>query len=85
MPLEIATKSSTKPSNIVLVAIVGGGDASRPFTFKNLEAPGKFSGIKHPIATTWLTEISRWICLSKVPEDDLWDVVATWMIGGALT
>ena len=66
-------------------ATVGGGGSERPFTIKNLEAPSKFSGIKHPITTTWLTEISCWIHLSKVPEIDQWDVLATHMIGGALT
>ena len=29
--------------------------------------------------------MSHWIRLSKVPETDLWDVVATQMFGGALT
>ena len=29
-------------------------------------------------------EISHWIRLSKAPKIDLWDVVATRMIGGAL-
>ena len=85
MPLEIAAESSARPTVTVPMTTVGGGGSGRPFTLKNLEAPGKFSGIKHPAATTWLTEMLHWICLSKVLEDDLWDVVATWMSGGALT
>ena len=70
MPLETAAKSSTRPTGTVGMATMGGGDSARPFTLKNLEAPGKFSGIKHPTATTWLTEMSCWICLSKVPKSD---------------
>ena len=85
MPLEIGAKSSAKPTVTVPMATMGRGDSSQPFTLKNLEAPRKFSGIKHPAATTWLTEMSHWIPLSKVPEDGLWDVVATRMSGGALT
>ena len=82
MPLEIAAESSARPTVTVPTATMGGGDSGRPFPLKNLEEPGKFSRIKHPTATTWLTEMSRWIRLSKVPEDDLWDVVATRMSGG---
>ena len=52
---------------------------------KNLGVLGKFPGIKQPTATTWLTKISDWIHLSKDLESDLWDVVPTHMIGGALT
>ena len=85
MPLEIAAKTNARLAVIVPMATMGGGDSDRPFTLKNLEAPRKFSGIKHPTVTSWLTEISRWIRLSKVLEDDLWDVVATHVIGGALT
>ena len=33
----------------------------------------------------WLTEMSYWIRLSKVPENDLWDVVATRITRGVLT
>ena len=85
MPLETAAESSARPAVKVPTATVGGGDSGRPFTLKNLEAPEKFSGIKHPTVTTWLTEMLHWIRLSMVPEDDLWDVVATQMSGGALT
>ena len=85
VPLETAAESSARPAIIVPTTTMGGGDSGRPFTLKNLEAPGKFSGIKHPAATTWLTEMLCWICLSKVPEADLWDVVATRMSRGALT
>ena len=85
VPLETVAESSARPVGAVPTATVSGGDSARPFTLKNLEEPGKFSGIKHPAATTWLTEMSRWIRLSKVPEADLWDVVATRMSGGALT
>ena len=67
------------------MATMGGGDSARPFTLKNLEAPRKFSGIKHPVATTWLPKMSHWIHLSKVLEDDLWDVVAIRMSGGGHT
>ena len=81
MPLETAAESSTKPAITVPMATVGGGDSSRSLMLKNLEAPGKFSWIKHPAATTWLIEMSHQICLSKVPKDDLWDVVATQMPG----
>ena len=59
MPLEIVAKSSARPAGTIPTATVGGGGSSRPFTLKNLEAPGKFSGIKHPVVTTWLTEMSR--------------------------
>ena len=76
MPLETTAKSNARPSGIVPMATMGGGHSARPFTLKNLEAPGRFSGIKHPIVTTWLTEMSHWIRLSKVPEDGFWDVVA---------
>ena len=85
VPLETIVESSAKPTGTVPTATVGGGDSGRPFTLKNLEAPRKFSGIKHPAATTWLTEMSHWIPLSKVPEDGLWDVVVTRMSRGALT
>ena len=70
---------------MVPTTTVGGGDSSRPFMLKNLEASGKFPGIKHPVTTTWLTEMSCWIHLSKVLKDDLWDVVATRMSRNALT
>ena len=85
VPLVIAIESNTGPAVIVPTTTVGGGDSGRPFTLKNLDAPGKFFGMKHPTMTTWLTEMSCWICLSEVPEDDLWDVVTTQMLGGALT
>ena len=85
VPLETAAKSSARPAITVPMTTVGGGDSGHPFTLKNLEAPGNFSGIKHPTATTWLTEMLCWIRLSKVPKTDLWDVVATRMSGGALT
>ena len=52
VPLEIATKSSARPVRTAPMAIVGGGSSARPFTLKNLEAPSKFSGIKHPVTTT---------------------------------
>ena len=85
VPLETTAESSAKPAITVPTPTVGGGDSGRPFTLKNLEALGKFSGIKHPIATTWLTKMSHWIHLSKVPEADLWDLVATRMSRGVLT
>ena len=85
VPLETVAESSARPVITVPTTTVGGGDSGRPFTLKNLEAPGKFSGIKHPAVTTWLTEMSHWIRLSKVPEVDLWDVVATRMSRGVLT
>ena len=81
VPLDTVAKSNTRPTSMVPMAIVGGGDLGRSFTPKNLEAPGKFFGLKHPVATPWLTKMSYWICLSKVLEDDLWDVVATCMTG----
>ena len=81
MPLEIVAESRARPIVTVPTATVGGGDSGRPFTLKNLEAPGNFSGIKHLAMTTWLTQMLCWICLSKVPEDNLWDVVATRMSG----
>ena len=93
-PLETTMESSTRfkeatsetrPTGTIPIAIVGGRDSNRPFTLKNLEAPRNFSGIKHPAATTWLTKMSCRIRLSKIPESDLWDVVATQMFGGALT
>ena len=83
--MEIAAESSARPVVTVPMATMGGGDSGRLFTLKNIEAPGNFSGIKHPVATTWLTKMSCWICLSKALEDDLWDVVATRMSWGALT
>ena len=83
--LEIASESNVRPASTMLMAIVGGGDSGRPFTFRNLEALGKFSGIKRPAVTAWLTEMSHWIRQSKVPKNDLWDVVATRMSGVALT
>ena len=46
--LETATESSARPAVTIPMATVGGGDSGQPFTLKNLEAPGKFSGIKHP-------------------------------------
>ena len=66
VPLETAAKSSARPAITVSATTVGGGDSGRPFTLQNLEAPGKFSGIKHPAVITWLTEMSRWMHLSKV-------------------
>ena len=69
--METEVESSARPAITILTATVGGGDSGRPFTLKNLEAPGKFSWIKHPVVATRLTEMSRWIRLSKVPEDDL--------------
>ena len=83
VPLEIVAES--RPAYTIPTATVGGGDPARPSTLKNLEAPGKCSGIKHPAVTPWLTEMLYWIRLSKVPKDDLWDVVATRMARGALT
>ena len=85
MPLETIAESSMRPAVTIPMATVGGGGSDQPFTLKNLEAPGKFSGIKHQATTTWLIEMSCWIHLSKVPKDNLWDVVATRMSGGALT
>ena len=85
MPLETAAKSSAKPAITIPTTTVDGGDSRRPFTLKDIEAPGTFSGIKHPAATTWLIDMSHWIRLSKVLEDDLWDVVASRMSRGALT
>ena len=85
MRSEIAAESSARVASMGPTTIVVGGDSARHFTLKNLEAPRKFSGIKQPDATTWLTEMSHWIHLSKVPECFLWDVVDTRMIGGALT
>ena len=61
------------------------GKEPRPFTLKNLEALGIVSVQEKPDASTWLTEMSRWIRLSKVAESDLWDVVATCATGVALT
>ena len=58
VPLETAAESSARPAITVPTTTVGGGDSGRPFTLKNLEAPGKFSRIKHPAATTLLTEMS---------------------------
>ena len=81
VPLETVAESSTKPTITVPTTIVGGGHSGHLFTLKSLEAPGNFSGIKHPAATTWLIEMSHWIRLSKVLEDGLWDVVATWVSG----
>ena len=78
VPLETAAESSARPA-ITVPTTTAGGDSGRPFTLKNLEAPGKFSGIKHPVVTTWLTEMSCWIRLSKVPEADLWDVSCTYL------
>ena len=51
VPVETATESSTRPAVTIPMATVGGGDSGRHFTLKNLEAPGKFSGIKHLAAT----------------------------------
>ena len=82
-PLETTIESSATPMGTGPTATIGGGDSARPFTLKNLEAPGKFFGLKHPAGTTWLTEMSHWIRLNKALEDDLWDVVATRMTGGA--
>lgn len=86
VPIETMAESSTRPAGTVPQVTAGSsGEVGRPFTLKNLEAPGKFSGKGQPAATTWLTEMSHWIRLSKVPDADLWDVVATRMTGGALT
>ena len=85
MPFKIAAESSTKPIGMGPMATVGGGGSERPCTLKNLAAPGMFFGIKQLAATPLLTTMSQWILLSKVPESDLWDVVATRMTGGALT
>ena len=85
VPLEIVAESSARLVVTVPMTTVGGRDSGRPFTLKNLEAPRKFSGLKHPATRMWLTEMLCWIHLSKVPEDDLRDVVATRMSGGALT
>ena len=52
MPLDIAIESSARPTSIVPTATLGRGDLGRPFTLKNLEATGKFFGLKHPTATT---------------------------------
>ena len=83
--MEVAAESSARPVGTDLAATVGGGGSARPFTLKNLEALGKFSGIKQPAATMWLIQMSHWIRLSKVLESDLWDVVATRMTWGVLT
>ena len=85
MPLDTVAESSARPACMVPTATMGGGDSGRPFMLKSLEAPGKFSGLKHIVATTWVTDMSCWICLSKVRDDYLWDVVATHMIGGTRT
>ena len=77
-------ESNTRPARIEPTVLVSFGDPTRPFTLKKLEAHRKFFGKGIPTATTWLTEMSHWICLSKVPKSDMWDVVATRMIGGAL-
>ena len=48
LPLETAAESSARPAITIPTTTVGGGGSWRPFTLKNLEAPEKFSGIKHP-------------------------------------
>ena len=68
MPLEIVAESSARPVGAVSTAIVGGEGLERHFALKNLEALGKFSGIKQLAATTWLIEMSHWIRLSKFPK-----------------
>ena len=85
MPLETTAESNTRLAGQEPTTSGSCGDPGRPFTLKNLEIPGNFSGKGTPMATTWLTEMSRWIHLSKVPNNDLWAVVATRMSGGALT
>ena len=51
VPLEIAVESSSKLAGTCPMATIGGGDLARPFTLKNLEAPRKFSELKHSAAT----------------------------------
>ena len=52
---------------------------------QELRAPQKPFRKGKPVVTTWLTEMSHWIRMSKVLESDLWDVMAIRMSGGALT
>ena len=85
IPLETTAESNTRLVGHEPTTSVSGGDPGRPFTLKNLEGPGKFSGKGTPVAMTRLTEMSHEIRLSKVPNSDRWDVVATRMSGGALT
>ena len=59
VPLETVAESRAKLAVTVPTITVGGGDSGCPFTLKNLEAPGKFSGIKHLVVTTWLTKMSH--------------------------
>ena len=56
--LDTVAQSNARPAVTVPTATMGGGDSGRPFTLKNLEAPRKFDGIKHPAVTTWLTKMS---------------------------
>lgn len=86
LPIETMAKSSTKPTETIPQVTMGsGGDSERLFTLKSLEAPRKFFGKGQPDVSTQLIEMTCWAWLSKVPKSDLWDVVATCMIGGVLT
>lgn len=86
MLIETISKSNARPVGTLPVQMVSNsGDLGRPFILKNIEAPRNIFGKDQLATTTWLTEISCQIRLLKVPETDLWDVVATRMIGGALT
>ena len=85
MPLETIAERSTRLASQELAISINGCDPRRPFTLKNLDVPGKFSGKGAPVATPWLAKMSYWIHLSKVLDSDLWDVLATRMSGEALT
>ena len=50
-----------------------------------LEPPAKFDGRAASSASGWLIEMARWLKLSRIPQGDLWDVIATRMTGGAAT
>ena len=52
-------ESSAGPDGTIPMARVGDGNSSRPFTLKNLEAPGKFSSEGASAATTWSIEMSH--------------------------
>ena len=65
--------------------------AGAPLGFANpaphlkLEPPAKFDGRAASSASGWLIEMAHWVKLSRIPQDDLWDVIATRMTGGAAT
>ena len=52
MPLETTVESNTRLVGQEPATSVSGGDPGRPFTLKNVEAPGKFFGKGTPAATT---------------------------------